>query len=743
MQAEETVKITPQIVQKLGLTPDEYEGIKAILGREPSITELGVFSVMYSEHCSYKNSRKILGLLPKSGKRMLVKAGEENAGVVDIGDGWCVCFKIESHNHPSAIEPFQGAATGVGGILRDIFTMGVRPILIMNSLRFGSLESNKTRHLLKGVVGGISHYGNCIGVPTAGGEVYFDESYEGNPLVNAMALGVARVTDIAKGKAEGVGNPVYYLGAATGRDGIGGASFASKEITEESEKDRPAVQVGDPFMEKLLLEATLELLKSGAVVGIQDMGAAGLTCGTCETAARGNSGIEIDTSRVPQRETGMTPYEILLSESQERMLVILKKGKEKLAEDIFAKWDLHAAHIGEVTDTGLMVVKHHGKEVVRIPAKKLADEAPLYTREEKKPAYLDKLKQISVKDLPPTGDLTAALLKLLDAPTIASKEWIYEQYDHMVGTNTILLPGSDAAVVRLKGTNKSLAVSTDCNSTYCLLDPYEGGKIAVAEAARNVVVSGALPLSITNCLNFGNPMKPEVFWVFKKCIEGMAEACKAFDTPVSGGNVSFYNESPDGAVDPTPAIGMVGLIEGRGPIPSAFQNEGDAVVIIGTHREELGGTQFLKVIHGKKEGIPPRLDLNEAVRFNRFLLACADKKLLASAHDVSEGGLAVALAESCITERRKTLGCKVSVSAAGISDEALYFGESQSRAVLSVPQKNISAFEQLAKDTGIPYQMAGKVGGSALEINGKISAPLVVLIETWRKSISRRLQPAD
>jgi len=736
------IEITPEVIRKLGLTPEEHERIKGVLGREPNITELGVFSVMYSEHCSYKNSKKLLGLFPKTGKRILVKAGEENAGVVDIGDGLCVCFKIESHNHPSAIEPFQGAATGVGGILRDIFTMGVRPIVIMNSLRFGSLDSKKTRHLMKGVVSGISFYGNCIGVPTVGGEVYFDPTYEGNPLVNAMALGIARVEDIARGRATGVGNPVYYLGAATGRDGIGGASFASKDISEESYKDRPAVQVGDPFMEKLLLEAVLELLATGKVVGIQDMGAAGLTCSTCETAARGNSGIEIDTKFVPQRETGMTPYEILLSESQERMLVIMKKGEEKAAEDIFKKWDLHAVRIGHVTDTGLMVVKENGEEVVRIPAKALADEAPLYTREEKKPEYLARVKPIRAKDLPPAGDVGAALLKLLDAPSIASKEWVYQQYDHMVGTNTTVLPGSDAAVVRLKGTRKSLAVTTDCNSTYCYLDPFEGGKIAVAEAARNIVCSGALPISITNCLNFGNPMKPEVFWVFRKCVEGMSDACRKFDTPVSGGNVSLYNESPDGAVDPTPVVGMVGLIEGREPIRSAFRKEGDLVALIGATREELGGGEFLKVIHGRKEGLPPRLDLDEADRFNRFILACAAQGLLRSAHDLSEGGLGVALAECTMSEPGLRIGAEVRLpkDAAGLAPEAALFSETQSRAVVSVAPRNRKIVEDLAAKHGVPAEFIGTTGGTKLVVDGIMNLSIEVLSETWRKSISRRMQ---
>jgi phosphoribosylformylglycinamidine synthase len=732
-----------EIAQKLGLTPAEYERIKGVLKREPTVTELGVFSVMYSEHCSYKNSKPILKLFPKEGPRMLVKAGEENAGVVDIGDGLCVCFKIESHNHPSAVEPFQGAATGVGGILRDIFTMGVRPILLMDSLRFGNLESARTRRLLGGVVGGIGFYGNCIGVPTVGGEAYFDPCYEGNPLVNALALGVARTADIARGKAEGIGNPVFYVGAGTGRDGIGGASFASREITEDSDRDRPAVQVGDPFMEKLLLEAILELLASGVVVGLQDMGAAGLTCSTCETAARGGSGIEIDTARVPQRETGMTPYEILLSESQERMLVIVKKGEEGTARRIFEKWDLHAVEIGRVTDTGLMVVGHQGREVARIPAKALADEGPVYVREERRPAYLDAVRPLSARDLPPAGDLGAALLKLLDSPSVASKEWIYRQYDHMVGVNTVVLPGSDAAVVRVKGTDKKIAVTTDCNALYCYLDPYEGGKIAVAEAARNLVCTGAKPLAITNCLNFGNPMKPEIFWQFRKCVEGMSEACRRFDTPVSGGNVSFYNESPEGAIHPTPVVGMVGLIEGRDAVPSAFRDAGDLIALLGRTADEMGSSEFLKVIHGRREGAPPRLDLDEAARFNALVIGLAEAGLLKSAHDLSEGGLGVALAEACILYAEAPRGAEVRLpDLPGVGREAALFGESQSRAVLSFGERDRKEIERRARDAGVPLVILGTVGGQNLRIDGIINAPLAVVSETWRKGLPRRLQSA-
>ena len=741
----QTVEITPEIIQKHNVTPSEYEEIKKILGREPNLTELGIFSVMWSEHCSYKNSKNVLKLLPKDGPRMLVKAGEENAGVVDIGDGWVIAFKIESHNHPSAIEPFQGAATGVGGILRDIFTMGARPILSMNSLRFGKLDGESsdtnqtTKRLLSGVVAGIAHYGNCIGVPTIGGEIYFDESYEGNPLVNAFSLGLARKEEIVKAKAEGVGNPVFYLGAATGRDGMGGASFASKDLTKESEKNRPAVQVGDPFLEKLLLEAVLELLKTGCVVGIQDMGAAGLTCSTCETASRGGTGIEIDVAKVPQRETGMVPYEIMLSESQERMLVILKKGHEAEAKRIFEKWDLHAEEIGFVTGDSLMRVKDHGATVAEIPAKRLADDAPVYVREEREPSYIRKVQSFDPRSLGPAGDLNAALLKILDSPTIASKEWIYHQYDHMVRTNTEVLPGSDASVIRIKGTNKHLAISVDCNSTYCYLDPYEGGKIAVAEAARNVACSGAVPLSITNCLNFGNPMNPEIFWQLKKCVEGIRDACLKFGTPVSGGNVSLYNQNPKGAIDPTPSIGMVGLIEGYAPVTSSFKNEGDAILLLGETFEELGGSEFLKTMFNVKSGRPPRLDLDRAKSLLDLLAALAKQNLLKSAHDCSEGGLSVALAESCILEEGKEIGAAVDLPMGNLSKESLLFGESQSRVVISVSPEHIKNVEEVIKSFAYPYRVIGKVGGRALKINNLISIPVPVLKATWRNAIARRM----
>src|SRR5947208_1740710 len=619
-------KVTPEIVAEHGLTPEEFERITRILGREPNFTELGIFSVMWSEHCSYKNSRKELRKFPTTGSNILVKAGEENAGVVDIGDGWAIAFKIESHNHPSAIEPFQGAATGVGGIIRDIFTMGARPEFCLNSLRFGPITNGGTRavvsqnneaptarrppaldqsnlatnrRLFIGVVSGIAHYGNCIGIPTIGGEIYFDESFEGNPLVNVFCLGVLRHDQLARGAARGVGNPVFYVGAETGRDGLAGAAFASRELTEQSKEDRPAVQVGDPFKEKLLLEACLELLARDAVAGIQDMGAAGLTCSTCETASRAGSGIEIDLAKVPKREPGMTPYEILLSESQERMLIIAKRGKENTVREVFDKWDVPCAEIGRVTSDGIMRVRNNGQIAAEIPARALAEEAPLYSREAKAPvaAIADR----GVDNLPEI-DSHQALRQLLRDPTIASKNWVYRQYDHTVRTGTIVKPGSDAAVFFVRYANKILAATTDCNSTYCALDPREGGKIAVAEAARNLTCSGANPLAVTDCLNFGNPYKPENFWQLREAVEGIAEACRAFGTPVTGGNVSLYNERvaampsspalPQGkrdqgvastsVVDPTPTIAMVGLIDDEKHITTQwFKDEGDLIILIG------------------------------------------------------------------------------------------------------------------------------------------------------------------
>src|SRR3954452_23243256 len=649
--------VTPELVKQHGLTAEEFEQIKEILGREPNFTELGIFSVMWSEHCSYKNSRKELKKLPTTGANILVKAGEENAGVVDIGDGWAVAFKIESHNHPSAIEPFQGAATGVGGIIRDIFTMGARPEFCLNSLRFGPINKSNIKHqtsnvaanrrLFAGVVSGIAHYGNCVGIPTVGGEIYFDESFDGNPLVNVFCLGVLRHDQLARGSAEGAGNPVFYVGAETGRDGLAGAAFASRELTEESKEDRPAVQVGDPFKEKLLLEACLELLATDAVAGIQDMGAAGLTCSTCETASRGGTGVEIDLAKVPKREPGMTPYEILLSESQERMLIIAKRGKENVVREIFDKWDVPCAEIGRVTDDGMMRVRNNGSLAAEIPAKPLADEAPLYSRDAKKRAVAG-IGDAGAGITDSGYNVHEALRQLLRDPTIASKNWVYRQYDHMVRTGTVVRPGSDAAVFRVREADKILAATSDCNSLYCALDPREGGRIAVAEAARNLTCSGATPLAVTDNLNFGNPYKPENFWQLRECVEGVAETCRAFGTPVIGGNVSLYNESPAGVVDPTPTVAMVGLIEQETHITTQFfKSAGDIVILVGETIDELGGSRFLKVCHGRKAGLPPRLDIAREISVQNAVRELIKGGLVKSAHDCSEGGLAVALAESC------------------------------------------------------------------------------------------------
>ncbi len=757
--------VTPELVAKHGLTPEEFERIKKILGREPNFTELGIFSVMWSEHCSYKNSRRELKKFPTSGANILVKAGEENAGVVDIGDGWAIAFKMESHNHPSAIEPFQGAATGVGGIIRDIFTMGARPEFCLNSLRFGPITGGSpnvaaNRRLFTGVVSGIAHYGNCIGIPTIGGEIYFDESFEGNPLVNVFCLGVLRHDQLVRGAARGVGNPVFYVGAETGRDGLAGAAFASRELTEQSKEDRPAVQVGDPFKEKLLLEACLELLARDAVAGIQDMGAAGLTCSTCETASRGGSGIEIDLAKVPKREPGMTPYEILLSESQERMLIIAKRGKENLVREIFDKWDVPWAEIGRVTDDGMMRVRNNGSIAAEIPAKPLAEEAPLYSREAKKNTAeiaedADVLKKIPALS---ASSVVNSLRQLLRDPTIASKNWVYRQYDHTVRTGTMVKPGSDAAVYFVRYANKILAATSDCNSLYCALDPREGAKIAVAEAARNLTCSGASPLAVTDNLNFGNPYKPENFWQLREAVEGAAEACRAFGTPVTGGNVSLYNESPAGVVDPTPTIGMVGLIEKEEHITTQwFKNAGDEIILVGKVGDELGGSRFLKVCHGKRIGPPPHVDLAREIEIQNAVRDLIRAGLVRSAHDCSEGGLAVALAESCFNPTG-LYGADVDlggVEAAGPAASSEYlagdtpattlFNESQSRIVISVTPENLEKTMSILQKGDVPHQRLGTVTGDELRIRANTENfrwPITDLYDDWWNSI-RRLVESD
>lgn len=720
--------------REMGLTDSEYEKIKEILGREPNEVELGMFGVMWSEHCSYKNSKAVLRNFPTTGPQVIQGPGE-NAGVIDIGDGQAVVFKIESHNHPSAIEPYQGAATGVGGIIRDVFTMGARPIAILDSLRFGSLKSPKSRYLFSGVVSGIAGYGNCIGIPTVGGEVYFHPSYEGNCLVNAMCIGLIDQKKIAKGLASGPGNPVMVVGARTGRDGIHGATFASEELNEASEEKRPAVQVGDPFMEKLLLEACLELVETGYVVGMQDMGAAGLTSSSVEMAARAGTGIEMDVAKVPRRETGMTPYEVLLSESQERMLVVPLKGKEEEVRKIFDKWGLEAVVVGEVTSDGNMTIREGDKVVARIPAQALTEECPLYTPEAKEPAYLAQAQNYDLSSLPEMEDYSHTLLTLLGTPTIASKEWIYRQYDYMVGLNTVVEPGSDAAVLRVKGTNKGIAATVDCNSRYVYLDPYRGGQIAVAEAARNLVCTGAKPLAVTDCLNFGNPEKPEIFWQFKEAVVGMSESCRELETPVTGGNVSLYNETKGEAIYPTPVVGMVGLIEDLSQVTTmSFKNEGDIIILLGQNKDELGGTFYLSVIHGLEAGRTPELDLKLEKLVQQTALEMIKKGLIKSAHDCSEGGLAVALAECCLAGK---VGAEVTLTD-GIRASSLLFGESQSRIVISTPKEGFEGVLQYLKESEIPFKVLGNVGGDTLGMVGngwKVRLPLQAMEEKYRGAI--------
>jgi phosphoribosylformylglycinamidine synthase len=815
--------ITPELVAKHNLTPDEYAHAKQILGREPSYTELGIFSVMWSEHCSYKNTRPLLKTFPTKSKKILVGAGEENAGIIDIGDGLAIAFKIESHNHPSAVEPFQGAATGVGGIVRDIFTMGARPICSVNSLRFGPISkvgddvrslASKTvdpslvtstptngdeetalknnRRLFAGVVAGIAHYGNCFGIPTIAGEVYFDKSYEGNPLVNAFCLGVLRHDQIARGAARGIGNPVFYVGPATGRDGLAGAAFASQDLTEESaEKQRGAVQVGDPFMEKLVCEACLELLATGAVAGIQDMGAAGLTCSTCETAARAGTGIEIELDKVPQRAPNMTSYDLMLSESQERMLIIVHKGREEEVKRIFDKWDLPWSEVGVVTDTGRMVVKHHGNVVADIPAKKIADESPVYQRDSREPEYLKAVRAFRLDGIADCKDPAAELKKLLAWPTIASKNWVYRQYDHMVRDGSVVCPGSDAAVLRIKAdslpnaagdlkseiqnfkSEKLIAISVDGNGVYVYLDPYEGGKIVVAEAARNLACTGAVPLGATDNLNYANPHNPELFWQLKESVRGLADACKAFNAPITGGNCSLYNQSPNGPIDPTPTVAMVGIIEKPEHVTTQwFKDEGDVIVLLGDSVDQndpllgLGGSAYLQVVHGQKTGTPPRCDLETARTLHTTLLGLIQSGLVKSAHDCSEGGLAVCLAECCISqlvarETPRLIGAQIDLSSVGRASsradgqaddgssgasphrlDALLFGETQSRIVVTCQPLDAVKVIERAKLMGVPAVQIGRVGGDQLAVKAageEFSAPLAELHDAWWHSIGRAM----
>jgi phosphoribosylformylglycinamidine synthase len=741
--------IDAQVLERHGVKSDEYERIVELMGRHPNLTELGIFSVMWSEHCSYKSSRVHLRTLPTEGPQVLQGPGE-NAGAIDIGQGLAAVFKIESHNHPSFIEPYQGAATGVGGIIRDIFTMGARPIALLNSLRFGSLDAPGTPRLLEGVVAGIAGYGNSIGIPTVGGEIAFDLSYAGNPLVNVFCLGTARASDIIKGVASGVGNPVYYVGAKTGRDGIHGATMASAEFDDKSAEKRPAVQVGDPFMEKLLLEACLEVMQTDALVGIQDMGAAGLTCSTAEMGARGGAGVEIDVSLVPQRESGMTPYEIMLSESQERMLLVVKKGREAEVERIFGKWDLHAVHIGEVTADGMLRVKNRGTEVARIPNRALTDEAPVYRRPMEPPDYLADAQILDLDALvpaPSASDPGRALLALLASPTIASKRWIYRQYDHMVQTNTINLPGCGAGVVRVKGTSRALAMSVDGNGRYCYLDPYRGAMLAVAEAARNVACSGARPLGATNCLNFGNPERPAIMWQFAQAVQGIGEACRALSVPITGGNVSLYNETDGRAIDPTPVIGVVGLLEHADRVVgNRFRDSGDTIILLGEGRGELGGSEFLKVVHGLVRGTPPVLDLAAERALQDLLVTLANAGLMRSASDCSDGGLAVALAECCFGSGG--VGAEVSIDEVAVSSDArvdeaaALFGESASRVLVSVdPDKTARVLEE-AVTARVPARVIGRTIDRVLSIalEDRVVVDLAVddAEQVWSSAIDRR-----
>jgi phosphoribosylformylglycinamidine synthase len=731
--------VTPELVAAHGISPEEYQKIIETLGREPNYTELGVFSVMWSEHCSYKSSRHYLKNLPAEGPYVLQGPGE-NAGVVDIGGGLAVAFKMESHNHPSFIEPYQGAATGVGGILRDIFTMGARPIASLNSLRFGAIDHPRTRYLLSGVVAGIGGYGNCIGVPTVGGECYFDRCYNANILVNAFTLGIVSKRRIFTGVAKGAGNPVMYVGSKTGRDGIHGATMASESFSEEKEQRRPTVQVGDPFTEKLLLEACLELMEKDHIIGIQDMGAAGLTSSSSEMAGRGGAGIEIDLAQVPLRERGMTPYEILLSESQERMLLVARSGTEEEIKKIFDKWDLDAVVIGRVTDDQQFRALWHGQEVTRIPIRALTKDAPAYQRPMKRPADQDRLQQLDLDEVPEPKDLAATFKQLLGSPNIASKEWIYRQYDHYVRTNTVVAPGADAAVIRVKGTDKGLALTVDGNSRYCYLDPYVGGVLAVAEAARNLACVGAQPIGLTDCLNFGSPENPEVMWQFAEVIRGMRDACLGLHVPVVSGNVSFYNETDGAPIYPTPTIGMVGMLKKvRRVVTPWFKSSGDVVVLLGRTREELGGSEYLAWIHGVTRGIPPWIDLKMEQAVQNCCLDAIDEEILRSAHDIADGGLAIALAECAISGPEKPLGVRIDAREM-IRSDALLFSESQSRIIVSLKDENVGKLRDIAARHNVPVEVIGRVGGTRFIVQPLLQVPVEELRAIWATGLTAKLK---
>ena len=738
------MSIDPETLKRHDLSDEEYDRIVQAIGRTPSLTELGIFSVMWSEHCSYKSSRVHLRTLPTESPRVLQGPGE-NAGAVDIGDGVAAVFKIESHNHPSFIEPYQGAATGVGGIVRDIFTMGARPIALLNSLRFGVLEDPSSRRVFEGVVDGIAGYGNSLGIPTVGGEVAFDESYAGNPLVNVFCLGLVKSDALVKGRADGVGNPVYYVGAKTGRDGIHGATMASAEFDEHLSERRPAVQVGDPFMEKLLLEACLELMETDVLVGLQDMGAAGLTCSTCEMGARSGSGIEIDIDLVPRREAGMNAYEVMLSESQERMLLVAKRGREQEVERIFQKWDLHAVRIGKVTDSGMLCVTQGDTTVAEIPNRALVDDVPVYRRPVKRPEWLDEQQQLNVNDLERLASPKESLLRLLGSSTIASKRWVYRQYDHMVRTNSLLSAGSGPAVVRIKGSQKALAMSLDGNGRYCLLDPYRGAMLAVAEAARNVACAGALPIGATNCLNFGNPERPEIMWQFAEAVKGIGEACRALDIPITGGNVSLYNETDGEAIHPTPVIGVVGLIENsERVVGQAFPSEELVVAVVGQNQAEFGGSEYLKLIHGLERGRPPAVDFPLERSVQTFLLEAIRDGLVRSAHDSSDGGLAVTLAECCFDNGG--IGVNVDLGASRDSPlglEASLFGETASLVVISAEPGAESDLLRRAEAATVPMTVIGRTGGTRLYVRVNGEPALDIEVEEaeriWSKAIGGML----
>lgn len=722
------MEITVQTAEKLRLTAEEFELIKQKLGRTPNFTELCAFSGMWSEHCSYKNSIKWLKTLPRDGGRMLVAAGEENAGLMDMGNGFGVVFKIESHNHPSAIEPFQGAATGVGGIQRDIFTMGARPIASLNSLRFGNIKDKKTQRLLSGVVHGIGHYGNCFGVPTVGGEVYFEDCYHTNPLVNAMSVGIMKAGDMISATAAGIGNPVFFVGSATGKDGIGGASFASADITAESAEELPAVQVGDPFQEKKLLEACLELINTGAVVGMQDMGAAGIICSTAEMSAKGGVGMRIDLEKVPTRQQNMKAWELLLSESQERMLIVVEKGKEAAVLKVFEKWDLSASNIGEVTGDGLLKFYMHGELEAEIPAHELVlgGGAPQYTREYREPKYFEKINAFDINSISDVTDLKTTAEQLVQIPNIASKRWVYTQYDSMVGAaNTSTNSPSDATVVLAKGTGKGLAVTVDCNSRYVFADPYKGGMIAVAEAARNIVCSGGEPIGVTNCLNFGNPYDPEVYYQFVKAVTGMGDACRKFNTPVTGGNVSFYNQNPDGPVYPTPTIGMVGIVDDvHAKMTLDFKNEGDVIILIGTQQNDIASSEYLHKLKKVEFSPAPHFDLDEEFTVQQLISSLIKEKKINSAHDISEGGLAITLLESGF---HRNMGFAVQANTA-IRKDAFWFGEAQSRVVVSCGNDQLAGIEAAAQKAGVAVTVLGKVTAGNIEVNGESWGS----IQTWK-----------